>query len=131
MAAAVNLDAKEAADGSPTVHLVPCGSVRLRYVDRNGKPLANFRTHVRLVLPLGPSEGEKGLLPADDIDNYIDLAHPFHNTSPRSDTEGYLSFAALVPGVTYQIMWYDFKKEFTVKPGLHLELPAITINDPN
>jgi hypothetical protein len=31
--------------------------------------------------------------------------------------------------VTYQLLWYDFKREFTVKPGQDLDLPAI--NDPS
>jgi RNA polymerase sigma factor (sigma-70 family) len=117
------------ADGPVTVRLAPCGSARLRFVDAQGKPLANYRPDVRLVLTPGPAfqeSLEKAVLGADTLE----LAAPFRNDSPRTDAQGRITFPTLIPGATYRVDWIGGRKEFTVKSAQDLKLDDITVLDP-
>src|SRR5262249_27744585 len=42
---------KQAEEGPVTIRLVPCGSATARFVDAQGKPLANYRPFVWAMLP--------------------------------------------------------------------------------
>ena len=122
LGAGVEFSPKEAAAGVVTVKLAPCVTATVRFVDAAGKPLANYRPVVWLLLPPGdhPIFGklktviDRGL-EADDAEwlGRIDPGH--YGDGPRTDAEGRLRLPNLIPGATYRISPGDAEaKDFTV-----------------
>jgi hypothetical protein len=129
------------AGGKPvTVRLQKCGSVTVRFVDRQGKPVPDVSVHGTLELRpanysgvgikdvlgfLGkPSRSPEGALHADEIPLDLNL---------RSDTQGRITLPALIPGAPYRLAWnldrkvsYGLKK-VTVKAGQALDLGDIRV----
>src|SRR5262249_33885967 len=54
LGAAVKLEGKQAGRDAVTVRLAPTGTAQVRFVDTKGKPLANYRPLVWLLVPPGP-----------------------------------------------------------------------------
>jgi hypothetical protein len=132
----------EAAGPARTVRLEPCGSARVRCVDKQGKPVANLRFTACVVLAPGSLFAASVLSPKDDKELEGDWGfwmnyHFKRAWEPETNAQGYTTFSGLVPGATYWITaWdrgdFDFKtgnqrEEFRVKAGETLELPDYVV----
>lgn len=142
LGAMVNLSGKSGAGGPVTVRLDPCGQAKARLVDRAGKPIAGHRDPyvIGIVVTPGPSrlssdQGDEGGLEADQ--DYLCRIDPINYPDGSiSDTKGYVTFPALIPGATYRI--HDMsdedggqlRKTFTVKPGETFDLGDVVIQKP-
>jgi hypothetical protein len=122
-----------------TVRLAPCGSAKARFVDSEGKPIADLDPSLHLVVtpgifPYGFSSAERGQLAADeDVAANIDRKNqtPF----PKSGQDGVATFRALIPGATYDLAGgRDGKlavlKQFTAEAGKILDLGDVVADRP-
>jgi hypothetical protein len=98
LGATVEVSAKKAAAEPIQVRLAPCGSVKLRFVDGAGKPLAKFKPGLQLVVTPGLAVGQaikEGKLSAEVvtlISQYQDAAEP------HAGEDGVLKLEGLIPG---------------------------------
>ena len=117
------------------VKLARCGSARLRLWDSKGRPLVGCGP--RLVLVTERSfEADKP--PRERVldGHYNECCDPRHySTDPVSDSQGWLTLPALIPGVRYVLEYVDGEgvlrqtRVFRVEPGEQLRLPDLTIRD--
>jgi RNA polymerase sigma factor (sigma-70 family) len=135
LGAAVELSGKQANEDA-TVRLAPLGSVRVRYVDQQNKPLANHnlfhrpRSGLILVLSPNPSAPAPEAAQADAM--YWGNLDPKLNLEPTTDAEGRFTIQTLIPGATYRILGFgkvgaETKKEFTVEAGQTLDLGDVVL----
>ena len=138
----VNLSGKSGSGGPITVRLDPCGKAKARLVDPAGKPIAGRRDSYLIGIVVTPGlsrlsrdQGDEGRLEADQ--DYLCRIDPInYPDGSTSDTQGYVTFPALIPGATYRI--HDMsdvdggqlRKTFTVKPGETLDLGDVVIQKP-
>jgi RNA polymerase sigma factor (sigma-70 family) len=112
--ATVALSGKQAGE-DVSVRLVPCGEATTRLVDAAGKPVANQRLDLEMVV----SAADAGS--AADVD---------HLSGPPTDAEGRVTFPALIPGATYRIVEMGdrddpVKCEFKAESGKTIKLPDV------
>jgi protocatechuate 3,4-dioxygenase beta subunit len=124
------------------VKLDPCGSLTMRFVDLEGKPIAGHSPSLMMVFTPGKSLydfGNNADGPRAD-ETFIQNFDRVNNGDPTSDETGRVIFPALIPGVAYRLMEIAEKdqeqkppkyREITVKPGERLELPDIVIRNPD
>jgi RNA polymerase sigma factor (sigma-70 family) len=122
----VEVSAKKAAAEPVEVRLLPCGSAKLRFVDRDGKPLAKHKPWVQLLVTPGPPSRQaikEGTLSAEVvtlISQYSDDAEP------HAGPDGVLTLEGLIPGATYRIKRAQLEgeviQEFTAEAGKTVEL---------
>ncbi len=120
----------------PTVVLKPCGQASAKFVDAQGQPQIGFISGLHMIVTPGAHEHDSaaaklGKLAADaDFVSNIDRTNYW--PGPKTDSQGRVTFPALIPGATYRLHKYqDGKpivlKEFSVKSGEQLELGDVTI----
>jgi hypothetical protein len=132
----------EAAGPARTVRLEPCGSAKVRCVDKQGKPVSDAKLSAAIVLSPGAFFAASALSRKDDKELEGDWVlwincHFKPDWEPPTDAQGYATFSGLVPGATYWITaWglgdYDLrtgnqKEEFRVKAGETLKLPDLVL----
>jgi RNA polymerase sigma factor (sigma-70 family) len=137
--AAVDLSANQAGKVVP-VKLRPCGQAKLRLVDKAGKPIANMRVHVQLVLTPGGSGVEPIYKPGPtaDLCYMANLDNESHSHDKlRSDAQGRLTLPALIPGATFKLIGsrpnegiFNLNKEFTARAGKTLDLGDVVVKPP-
>jgi RNA polymerase sigma factor (sigma-70 family) len=127
--AVVPLSGKQAKGEPITVRLQPCGSATVRYVTRNGQPIANLNVGLLLVVTrerTGLTTIFSGGVGPDQIDvAAIDRLH--YQKGLRTDAEGRCTFPCLIPGATYRSRSNHGGRDFIVEPGENRQLPDITI----
>jgi RNA polymerase sigma factor (sigma-70 family) len=132
--ATVQLSGKQA-KGPLTVKLRPCGQAKARFLDKTGRPLANHRPMIDIVVTPGAHRydykaAEKGQLAADgDFLSNVDR----HNywRGPVTGADGRCTFPALIPGVTYHLTSFGkdghyVAREFTAESGKTFDAGDIT-----
>jgi hypothetical protein len=122
------------ANASRKVALEPCGSITMRFVDGENRPVAGFAPELcPIQLEFLPEEMVQGNVSNNIIVNadglMLDLfdfrnAHEF-----TTGADGRMTFSALIPGAIYQVMVGGIPRLIKVGPGEHIELPVITITD--
>jgi hypothetical protein len=134
--ASVDLSGKQAGKVA-TVKLRPCGQAKLRLVDRNGKPIANMRLHVQLVLTPGGSELEPIDKPGPTADlcymaNLDNESHGYNKLV--SDAQGRVTLPTLIPGATFKLTGthpndgiFNLNKEFKAESGKTIDLGDIVV----
>jgi len=126
-------------DSDLTIVLQPCGSVSVKAIDSAGEPVEGWQVLLEMVVTPGPHRNDfeavrRGELLADlALVQNIDRKN--HPPKLESNSEGHITFNALIPGATYWISTYiDGKwktmKEFSVEPGEHLDLGEIKMKWP-
>jgi RNA polymerase sigma factor (sigma-70 family) len=138
LGAVVELPGKKAGGEPVTVRLSPCGSARARFVDAKGKPLADYRPLVWLLLPPGPHPVPKRLperveLLRQRMDALIEgrVAPEPEMKVPATDAAGRVTLTGLIPGATYRLLLDGGKaRDFTVRPGETLDLGELTAARP-
>jgi RNA polymerase sigma factor (sigma-70 family) len=103
------------------IQLSPLGSARIRFVDKGGKPRANFFPGLFLVL--APKQGEL------DAQTKM-VVSPFRKVGPHSDNDGYCTFANLIPGATYQFGYADIQTTFMAESAKTVQVPQVIAPDP-
>ena len=135
----VRFTGAEAAGPERTVQLEPCGSAKVRCVDRQGKPVSKADLSPCIVFSPGTFMAATALSPNDDKELEGDWGiwsnyHFKHSLEPPTDSQGYTTLFGLVPGATYWVTsWgplgnFDRRKggqkeEFRVQAGKTLTLP--------
>ncbi len=137
--ASVELTGRASGNEPVTIRLAPCGSARVRLVDAAGKPIANYRLAIQIVVTPGRFQCDfDGNVRGEDLaaDAGPALGYSSYMGGTPTDATGGTTFNGLIPGATYRLLTtegdnisIDSKvlKDFQVKPGEALELPAITI----
>jgi beta-lactamase regulating signal transducer with metallopeptidase domain len=137
------------AEGEPlTVRLASCGSAQMRVLDATGKPQADYRPQVQLLLGQQPASSstarqrqlidlwiesawEHGRAPAATAVALKDLITVYEGDNFRTDAEGRITFAALIPGATYRILNVaGGVRDFRVEAGQVVELGDVRLLPP-
>jgi RNA polymerase sigma factor (sigma-70 family) len=134
LGATVELSGKQSGE-EVRVRLEPCGTAVTRLIDTEGKPITGQRLGLELVVTPGASRQDlktiygKGQLAADaDYVGNIDRLN--HWNGPLTDSEGRVTFPALIPGAMYRIVEIGdrdsmVKCEFKVESGKTVKLPNV------
>jgi hypothetical protein len=119
----------------PLVRLQPCGQATLRFVDADGRPLANQLLTPFVLLEPDIKAGDKA---ASDrrtdqaVPHEMAWADPLaysHCLGPHTEADGCITLTGLVPGVRYGLTQWDGVQHrhvldsFTIRPGETLRLP--------
>jgi hypothetical protein len=127
-------------DATPTVVLKTCGQATARFVDSEGQPVAGSRRSLHIVITPGTNkydframDGGKFAADSDFVSN-IDRLNYWN--LPPTDSDGRITFPALIPGATYRIDGYEkgmitIGKEFHVDAKETLDLGEIDIKEHN
>jgi RNA polymerase sigma factor (sigma-70 family) len=114
----VEMSARKADGGPVRVRLRPCGSARVRFLDGEGKPLADF--YPGLFLELAPKRG-------DLLAQTYPVASPFRKTGPHTDEQGRCTLATLIPGGTYHFGHAEIEATFRAESGAPLQLGEVVM----
>jgi RNA polymerase sigma factor (sigma-70 family) len=134
----VQLSGKQAGK-EVTVKLQPCGQAVARFLDAQGKPVADHRPILDIVVTPGPHRydfeaSQKGQLAADQ-DFLVNIDRHNYLKGPVTNAEGRCTFPALIPGVTYRFSafykgMFSVARDFTVEAGKTFDAGDITIARP-
>lgn len=126
LGATVALSGASAKDGPATIRLVPCGSLKTRFTDPGGKPVAGRgATDLSLVVTPG----------ADFIDTNVSAGKAladlvYHSNLDRdrpdvikSDADGNVTYVNLIPGASYKIGGHEFTAESGKATTLSVVVP--------
>ena len=132
LGATVDLVAAKAQRDPLTVHLLPCGSATIRFVDQDGHPWINTKVSVSAYLifaktPVDPFYGS-----THDLDWWMKPLDPRRYGNLRTDAKGRVTFPTLIPGAPYLLKFRygkgkEKKIDVTVKPGQTLDLGEFTV----
>jgi hypothetical protein len=118
--APVEMSTKQASDKPMPISLAPCGSVRARFLDAEGKSLANFCPG--LFLELAPKHGN---LRAQTTQ----IISPIQKSSPHTDEQGWCTLSPLIPGATYRFGHAELELTFVAKGGETLQIPKVVMKE--
>jgi hypothetical protein len=118
--ATVELSTKNAGDKPMPISLAPCGSVRARFLDSEGKFLADF--YPGLFLELAPKHGN---LRAQTTQ----IISPFHKSGLHTNEQGWCTLTSLIPGATYEFGHAELEISFIAKGGETLNLPRVVMKE--
>jgi hypothetical protein len=132
--ATVRVSGKQA--GKPlTVRLAPCGKAVVRFVDKQGEPVKDYRPLLMMVVTPGryrldqTATRDGGLLADEGYVANIDRLNYW--TSLATDAQGRCTLNALIPGASYRFAVYDDHpraiKPFKAESGKTLQLPDIAL----
>ena len=119
----------------PLVRLQPCGQASVRFVDADGRPLANqVLTPFVLLEPDIAADDEAARLgqSAQAVPHEMAWANPLayrHCLGPHTEADGCITLTDLVPGVRYGLTQWDgvyhrrVLDSFAIRPGETLRLP--------
>ncbi len=125
LGATVELTGKSARNGPVTVQLQKCGVARVRYVDKEGKPIAGHRPD-QLILIITPGtdtpQADKTMADFQYQENLVTQ----RLRQLRTDADGRVTVVSLIPGATYRFHGQDF----TCEAGKTIDLPDVTVSRP-
>jgi RNA polymerase sigma factor (sigma-70 family) len=134
--AVVPLSGKQAGQ-ELTVTLAPCGRATARYVDGQGKPVADYQAAPDIVVTPGrltwmSGDGNKQG-PRADEGWLMNLDAQDYGDKVKTDAEGRITFPALIPGATYRVGRWDrdrwrLHQEFRAETGKTIDLGDVVIN---
>jgi hypothetical protein len=119
--ATATLSAGEAGGKPVRVTMAPCGSAQVRFLDKEGKPLADF--YPGLFLVLAPKEGETEA-------QTLQVVSPFRKLGPHTDGDGSCTFSTLIPGATYRFGYAEIATTFTAEAGKAVKVPDVVVQHP-
>jgi RNA polymerase sigma factor (sigma-70 family) len=134
--ASVEVTPKKQGDEPLEVRAAACGTVKLRFVDGAGKPLAKYSPWVQLVVTPGPpifKAVEDKTLAAEVITLMGRYGNIIQEGQPQTDAEGRLTLQGLIPGATYRIKKHvvllgdrgEVFKDFSVEAGKTAEVEIV------
>jgi hypothetical protein len=121
----------------PLLSLQPCGQVTVRFVDGDGRPVANAIVTPSVFLDPGSGQGRasEALRKAASHQHEAAWAEPLqyaHCLGPHTEADGQYTLAALVPGARYVLEYRSGGRirtttPFSVRSGEALRLPDVVI----
>jgi hypothetical protein len=134
-----------AKDGPITVRLEPCGLAMARLVDSKGQPLAGHRDPFLISMIVTPGLDAYSRAAADQDrpwsdGDYLSRIDPERYADLVSDSQGRITFPALIPGASYRVVdmttrdnpqGRQVRKEFVAAAGEAVELGDILIEKAN
>jgi RNA polymerase sigma factor (sigma-70 family) len=138
--AAADFSGKQSGGEPAVIRLSPCGSATVRFVDSQGKPLANYRPLVwALVPPVEVVFYPKDMMEIQSrhlrADGSVWLGHmdrKNYETGPVTAADGRVTLPNLIPGATYRISQFsDMRVDFTVQSAKNTTVGDIVIQDPS
>ncbi len=118
--ATVEMSRQNAGEKPLPIRLVPCGSVRVRFLDADGKSLAKF--YPGLFLELAPKHGE-----FREQATQVYSPSPFLKSGPHTDEQGWCTLTSLIPGATYRFGHAEIETTIIAKSGEVLKLPDVVM----
>jgi RNA polymerase sigma factor (sigma-70 family) len=138
LGAMVKLSGKDVGAKAPTVKLQPCGSVTARFLDAEGKPLANRDTFLELALNDGVSFWDSltaDKVVADEVSMRGLDAKRYQKL--QTDAQGRVTLPTLIPGARFVLAvrlpgsrTVKVRDDLTVEAGKTLDLKDITVKAP-
>jgi len=133
--ATVMLSGKQAGE-AVTVRLAPCGRAAARYLDGQGRPLADYSAAPNLVITPGARDYDTSIRKREllaDAGSLTNLDRHNYWQKVKTDAEGRVTFPALIPGATYRVERWEKDtwvphKEFTAEAGKTIDLGDVPIN---
>jgi hypothetical protein len=115
--ATLRVEASSAGQEPLTVRLVPCGTAKARFVDSEGKPIADLEPSLHLVVTPGVAQFDRspaarGKLMADE-DFAVNIDPKNQHPLPKTGADGVATFRALIPGAAYEL-WGGRNRELAV-----------------
>ena len=120
----------------PTFVLHPCGQAKMRFVDAEGRAVANYYPTIEIVVTPGThrfdSEAMRSGKLAADSDYIQNVDRTNYPTMPKSDDHGEVLLPALIPGANYQVVisrgqQFDIAKKFQAQAGETLDLGDLVV----
>jgi RNA polymerase sigma factor (sigma-70 family) len=138
LGAMVMLSGKDVGAKAPNVKLQPCGSVTARFLDANGKPIANSDTFLELALNDGISFWDSltsDKVGADEVS--MRLLDAKRYLRKQTDAQGRVTLPTLIPGARFVLALrlpgsrtVKVRDDLTVEAGKTLDLKDITVKAP-
>lgn len=136
--------AEEAGDKVVRLTLQPLGQAKVRFVDKDHKPLADFRPLLWMSIPRNPVSTATDLeqqtvttdsraYPLQQSFDSIWTSRLYKKThgSLKTDAGGNAMFKSLIPGATYRLSQFDGQiRDFTVQAGGAVDLGDVVIHEP-
>jgi hypothetical protein len=125
-------------EGPAVVRLQPCGQATVRFVDADGRRLANRTVTPFVLLEPDVASGDDAALArraADAVPHEMAWADPLayrHCLGPHTEADGRITLTGLVTGARYGLTQWDGVRSscvvgpFTTRPGESLRLPDVT-----
>lgn len=114
------------------VTLQPCGNAKARFIDTEGKPLANQELHLMLVATPGANMMQMGN--ADEVLSDEDFVQNFdrdESSERKSNADGMSLATKLIPGATYRYYYSREKvKDFVAASGETYDLGDVRVEEP-
>jgi hypothetical protein len=129
--------ASEIGTESPPIRLQPCGTAKVRFLNRARKPLAGFRPDVELTVTPGPHRlGRREANPPLSGERvfWVNVYWRAGVSDPGrvSDAEGRMTLRNLIPGAPYELKSdrrpRTSAREFSVHPGETLDFGDVVID---
>lgn len=126
-------------DSTPVAVLLPCGEAVATFVDKTGKPVADFNLNLEFVLTRGTHRLDLKAMrlnsTAAEAAYVVNVDRTNYRTAPTTDANGRVTLPALIPGARYRIITYAnggpaILKEFVAESQKTLELGTIKIEIP-
>jgi beta-lactamase regulating signal transducer with metallopeptidase domain/protocatechuate 3,4-dioxygenase beta subunit len=137
--ATLRVEASSAGQEPLTVRLAPCGTAKARFVDSEGKPIADLEPSLHLVVTAGVAQFDRspaarGKLMADE-DFAVNIDPKNQHPLPKTGADGVATFRALIPGAAYELHGGRNRelavlKEFAAEASKTLDLGDIVADRP-
>jgi hypothetical protein len=122
-----------AGDQQVRVTLRNCGTATMRFVDSNGKPIADHEPHVQLVVTPGPLDWNRDARESETLSadaDFVANIDRLNYGTLKGNAEGRVKLPALIPGATYRVLTVRkeqlvIAKEFQAKSGEAIDLGDI------
>ncbi len=133
-----HISGKDAGEQPVTVRLAPCGSAVVRFLDKDGKPVAGHSPLLQIVLEPGANPFDRKALEQGKLFEHTEFVSNLdrlnHWNGPRTDDQGRVTLPALIPGATYRITSRRREdragdRDFQVEAGKTLNLPDVILKE--
>ncbi|HJS08088.1 MAG TPA: hypothetical protein VJ809_10530, partial [Pirellulales bacterium] len=115
------------------VTLHNCGEATMRFVDSDGKPIADHDPHVQLVVSSGPLDWNRDARESETLSadaDFVANVDRLNYGTLKGNDEGRVKLPAMIPGATYRVLTVRkeqliIAKEFQAKAGETIDLGDI------
>lgn len=124
----------------PTIVLTPCGQAKARIVRADGTPVVGNAPQLDFIMTPGElrfgADSMKSTNLMADRDFNANVDHVNYRPPVKTDEQGLITYPALIPGATYQIIGHEkgrevLKHEFVAESGKTLDLGEIVMELPD
>jgi hypothetical protein len=127
---------KEVDLAAPPIQLLPCGSVKFRFLDDKGQPRAGYEPWLILIITPG-ALATHHYEPNQPLwnDNVIWQNVTSPAKQPKTDAEGRVTIDDLIPGATYSLLYvkggnWTQSHDFTVESNKTIDMGDVVLPEP-